>query len=288
MFKCVEMNSCGRASETSRSQLSLILLSKFSASLSRCLLATLALPLTIGTLSAAQQPPTLLVAAAADLAPIQDDLRLSFYKVSGERVTFVLASSGMLVQQIRQGAPYDVYLSANESFVQDAVRTGHVIADSVRVYAHGRLGLWSKDGKCRALKDLVDSSVRHIAIANPAHAPYGMAAREALKNQGLLDLLSEKLVLGENVRQAFQLGESRNADAVVTAWTLLFDKGGVLLPESWHNPIRQAGGVVAASPRRRPAEAFLNFLASPAGRDLLQRKGLFPPTPSGAPGRRRP
>ena len=282
------MNSRGTVSVASRSQLSLTLLLKFSAALSRCLLTILALPLAIGGLSAVQQPPTLLVAAAADLAPLQDDLREAFYKVSGERATFVLASSGMLAQQIRQGAPYDVYLSANESFVQDAVRSGHIVADSVRVYAHGRLGLWSKDGRSRTLKDLVDSSVRHIAIANPAHAPYGMAAREVLNNQGLLDLLSEKLVLGENVRQAFQLAESGNADAVITAWTLLFDKGGVLLPESWHKPIRQAGGVVAASPRRRSADAFLNFLTSPAGRELLQHKGLFPPTPSDAPGRRRP
>jgi len=282
------MNSRGPASVDSRNQLSLIPVSKFSAALSRCLNAILALSLTIGVLCAGQQPPTLLVAAAADLAPLQDDLREAFYKVSGERVTFVLGSSGMLARQIQQGAPYDVYLSANESFVQDAVRSGHIVADTVRVYAHGRLGLWSKRGGTRTLKDLLDSSIRHIAIANPAHAPYGMAAREALENQGLLDLLSEKLVLGENVRQAFQLAESGNADAVITAWTLLFDKGGVLLPESWHRPIRQAGGAVVASRRRRSAEEFLNFLTSPAVREILKRKGLFPPTPSDAPGRRRP
>ena len=218
----------------------------------------------------------LLVAAAADLARTQASLSASFAKTAGIHVRFTFGSSGMLARQIENGAPYDVFLSANEGFVRELTKTGKIVPDSVVNYASGRLGLWSRSGRYRKLTDLLDPAVRHVAIANPVHAPYGMAAREALKRQGFWEKLEKKLVYGENVQQAFQFAQSGNADAVITAWSLVHDRGGVLLPDAWHQPVRQVGGAVAGRPNTEAARRFLRFLAGPEGRKILEKSGFAP------------
>ncbi len=189
----------------------------------------------------------------------------------------ILGSSGILARQIEQGAPYDVYLSANESYVEGLVTAGKLARDSVRVYALGRLGIWSRDGRFRDLDDLTSERVLHIALANPAHAPYGVAAREALRKLNLWPELEPKVVYGENVRQALQYAESGNADAAVTAWSLVFNRGGVLVPAELHAPIRQSGGVATASRRPVAARRFLEFLRGPEGRKLLESNGFSLP-----------
>jgi molybdate transport system substrate-binding protein len=236
-------------------------------------------PLLVAGLAFAQpQPPTLLIAAAADLASVETPLLQAFTRSSGIPARFVLGASGMLARQIEQGAPYDVFLSANESFVTELARAGKLAPDSVTVYASGRLGLWSKSGDVKALADLRKPAVLHVAMANPAHAPYGLAAKQALENQGLWKELERRVVYGENVRQALQFAESGNADAVLTAWTLLFDRGGILLPDAWHAPIRQACGMAQATRNPETARKFLRFLTSPEGRRILESRGLFPPS----------
>jgi molybdate transport system substrate-binding protein len=247
--------------------LSTILLSNFSHVLSTCL--------------ADQSPsPELLVAAAADLAPLQEPLTRAFERASGIRLRFVLGSSGMLSRQIEQGAPYDVFLSANENCVAELTGAGRLAPDSVRTYASGRIALWSKDGRIQRLEDLRSPRVLHLAIPNPVHAPYGAAAKEALVNQGLWKELQPRVVFGENVRQAFQYAQSGNSEAVITAWSLVFSQGGILLPEKLHSPIRQSGGIVASTRQAAAARRFLDFLTGPEGQRILQAGGLFPP---GAP-----
>ncbi|MDX2151281.1 MAG: molybdate ABC transporter substrate-binding protein [Bryobacteraceae bacterium] len=228
--------------------------------------------------SLAEEP--ILVAAAADLAPLQGDLEKAF---SG-RVRFTFGSSGMLARQIAAGAPYDVYLSANEQFVVDLIRSGAVAPDTVRTYASGRLGLWSKKG-IRTLAGLDSAAVRHVAIANPAHAPYGVAAQQVLQSERLWERLRVKLVLGENVRQAFEYARTGNADATLTAWTLVHKAGGVLIPETLHRPIRQAGAVVRASRRQAEGRRLLEYLVSEAGQTMLEKHGLgrAPRSPSKKP-----
>ena len=217
------------------------------------------------------------VAAAADLAPLEPALVRLYRQSTGASLAITLGSSGMLAAQIRQGAPYDVYLSANEDLVMDLARGGFVSSTSVRTYATGRLGLWSADGSIPGITELAGAKVRFLTLPNPKHAPYGTAAVEALRSQRLWNRLAPKVVYGENVRQAFEFASTGNADAVITSWTLVFDKGGILLPETWHRPIRQAAGVVAASPRQQAAQRFLDLLLSAEGQALLQRYGLFPP-----------
>ena len=180
----------------------------------------------------------------------------------------------MLARQIEQGAPYDVFLSANERFVTDLAKSGRLAPDSVRVYAYGRLGLWSRDGAVTRLEQLRDRRVVHLAIANPASAPYGAAARQVLEGTGLWKAVESKVVYGENVRQALQFAESGNADAVITAWSLVFERGGVLLPDGGHSPIRQAGAVVAGRPDEAVARRFLDLLGSEEGRRILGAHGF--------------
>jgi molybdate transport system substrate-binding protein len=209
----------------------------------------------------------LIIAAASDLAPLTPKLERA-YK---EKIRFTLASSGSLKQQIENGAPFDVFLSANEQYVKDLAGTG-LVTDAT-IYATGRIALWSPNGSVSSLADLKKKSVTHIAIPNPQHAPYGVAARQALESQGVWKDVEPKIVYGENVRQALQFAESGNVEAVITSWTLLIGKG-TLLPAEWHSPIRQTGAVVKSSNQPDAARRFLKFLLSPEIQKILNDGGL--------------
>jgi molybdate transport system substrate-binding protein len=211
----------------------------------------------------------LIVAAASDLAPLAPKLE----KAYREKIRFTLASSGSLKQQIENGAPFDVFLSANEQYVKDLATAG-LVTDAT-VYATGRIALWSPNGSVKSLADLKKTSVIHLAIPNPEHAPYGVAAREALESQGVWKDVEPKAVYGENVRQALQFAESGNVDAVITSWTLLIGKG-TLLPAEWHSPIRQTGAVLKSSKQQEAARRFLKFLISPETQKILNAGGLWP------------
>jgi molybdate transport system substrate-binding protein len=222
-----------------------------------------------------------LVAAAADLAPLESQLTQGFAATGGGNLRFTFGSSGMLARQIENGAPYDVFLSADEKLVQDLAAHGKLIRGSVASYATGRLGLWSARETPASPGALLDSRIRLVAIANPEHAPYGAAARALLERAGLWTRLQPKMVLAENVRQAYEYASSGNADAVITSWTLLWNKPGAkLLPAGGHPPIRQSGGIVAGTQREPQARAFLRFLLSPAGQSILCAGGLFSPAVS--------
>jgi molybdate transport system substrate-binding protein len=218
----------------------------------------------------------LIIAAASDLAPLAPKLQQA-YK---EKIRFTLGSSGSLKTQIENGAPFDVFLSANEQYAKDLASAG--LVTNVIVYATGSLALWSPNGSVKSLEDLKKKSVVHLAIPNPQHAPYGVAAREALESRHLWKEVEPKIVYGENVRQALQFAESGNADAVLTSWTLLIGKG-ILLPDDWHSPIRQAGAVVKSSSQIEAAKAFLKYLSSPEAQKIFNEGGLRPYKPSTEP-----
>lgn len=231
----------------------------------------------VASFSFAARP--LLVAAAADLAPLEVPLTRGYAAAGGGALRFVFGSSGMLARQIENGAPYDVFLCANEQFVGDLTAQKHLIPETVAAYATGRLGLWSAHGTPASFAALADAKIRLVAIANPQHAPYGAAARALLERAGLWDTLQPKIVLAENVRQAYEYARTGNADVVITSWTLLKGESGAkLLPEIDHPPIRQSGGVVTGTQREARARAFLRFLLSPAGQSILRDGGLFPPS----------
>ena len=186
----------------------------------------------------------------------------------------------MLARQIENGAPFDLFLSADEYQVEPLVKKNKIDPDSRQIYAIGRVALWSKSGTFKDLKDL--PKAQHIAMANPLHAPYGRAAREALEKAGLWAQLQDRVVLAESVRQAYQFAESGNADVCLTAYSMVYDQGGILIRDDLHRPLRQIGAVVNKSKRRKEAAAFLDFLLSPAGRALLATHGfnLMPGAPT--------
>ncbi|HLH04421.1 MAG TPA: molybdate ABC transporter substrate-binding protein [Bryobacteraceae bacterium] len=241
--------------------------------MSRILSSSLLLFLSISVpLCVAQQ--TLTVATAADLAPLQPDL-LKLYP----HLRFVTSASAILMQQIENGAPYDVFLSANAAYVDQLAQKRKIEPDSVVVYAVGRLGLLWRDGKPREFKDLADPAVRLVIFANPKLAPYGLAARQSIEHAGIWGKVESKIVYAENVRQALEIFESGNGDAVLTSASLLQGKPAQLVPNDWHAPIEQKAGVVSASPNQTAARGFLKQLTGPAGQAVFARHGFARPAP---------
>jgi molybdate transport system substrate-binding protein len=192
-------------------------------------------------------------------------------------VRLVNGSSAVLAQQIGNAAQFDLFLSANAAFVDQLASNGKILPGSVKPYAVGRLGVLWRDGKKHPLRELTTSAAKYIALPNPKLAPYGVAAQEALEYAGLWGMVQSKVVYGENVRQALQLVESGNADAVITSDSLLQGKDADLIPADWHKPIIQKAGIVAASQNRERARRFLEFLLSPAGQAILARYGFGKP-----------
>lgn len=219
----------------------------------------------------------LTIAAASDLAPLRQALIDEFDRAHPCKLTFTFSSSGQLASQIEQGAPYDIYLSASEEYVKKLSSAGLIERDSVTVFARGRLGLWApaKAGGV-SIHSLGDAGFKKIAIANPAHAPYGSAAKQALVASGVWEGLQPRLVLGENVRQALQFAETGNVDAVITAWSLVKNKPGAsALDVGLHKEIRQTLGILAASANKANARLFSKWLASGKGRTLLGAAGFY-------------
>jgi molybdate transport system substrate-binding protein len=227
-------------------------------------------------------PEPLVVSAASDLILAFEELGALYEQAAGTPVVFNFGSTGKLAQQIDQGAPVDLFAAANVAFVDDLVAKGRVLPDSVQLYARGRITLWTRVDSSltiESVEDLLKPEVRRVAIANPDHAPYGMAARQALRTAGVWETVQPKLVLGENVRQTLQFAETGDVDVAVVALSLSVTSGGrwTLIPEELHVPIDQALAVVADSPRQAQARDFAAFINGPQGRPIMRKYGFVLP-----------
>ena len=227
---------------------------------------------------------TLTVAAAADLIPAFEELGAVFTQQTGIAVVFNFGSTGQLTQQIEQGAPIDVFAAANRSYVDDLNRSGLVIEDTIALYAQGRLTLWTRADSSltfTTVDDLTQAAVNRIAIANPEHAPYGVAARETLESAELWERLQPKLILGENVAQTLQYAETGNVDVALVALSLSIAAGDVgryeLIPAELHNPLDQALAVIRRTKYEAEARQFALFVNSETGRKIMQRYGFILP-----------
>lgn len=233
---------------------------------------------------AADTPPvTLLVSAAASLTFAFQELGALFEQATGTEVVFNFGSSGQLAQQIAHGAPMDIFAAANIRFIDMLEEQGLIIPDTRVPYAEGRLTLWTRADRPRrltGLDDLLQPEVERVAIANPSHAPYGVAAREALQAAGLWERLGPKLVMGADVRQTFQYAATGNVDAAIIALSLSVQGAGrwVLLPAHLHGPIIQAVVVLKRTRHAAQARQFVAFLTSPQGQAVLQRYGFTAPS----------
>lgn len=235
--------------------------------------------------AAAQEP---VIAAASDLQFALEEVSQSFTKETGEQVKLSFGSSGNFARQIRQGAPFQMFLSADENYVFDLAKEG-LVRDRGELYALGRIVIivphgsrLKADGSLDDLKAaLTDGRVSKFAIANPEHAPYGKRAEEALRHRGLWDGVKDKLVLGENISQTAQFATSGSTQGGITAYSLaLSPKVSALgpyavIPNEWHEPLRQR--MVLTKTAGPAAERFYAFVQTPAARKIFIKYGFVLP-----------
>lgn len=230
------------------------------------------------------------VAAAADLtAPLQE-LAASYQERTGVVVKLSFGASGALTQQIQNGAPFDIFFSADMDYPKQLIASGQADGSTLYRYAVGQLALWVPndsplDVEHKGMNALLDPSVKKIALANPQHAPYGRAAVAALKHYGLYEKVSDRLVLGENVSQAAQFVESGNAQAgfVPLAHAVapaMQGKGKYwIVPADAHPPLDQGVVLISRSPHQHQEDArtFLGFVKTEEAAGVLRRYGFSAP-----------
>ena len=224
----------------------------------------------------------LTVAAASDLMPAFEEIGREFESAQKTKVVFVFGSTGLLTKQIENGAPMDLFAAANVSYVEQLEQKGLIIPGTKAIYARGGITLWTPaDSNLRLLdiRDLARPEVQRVAIANPDHAPYGLAARQALETAGIWERVRPKLVYGDNIRQTLQYAETGNVDVAIVALSLSTQSRGrwTLIPENLHKPIDQGLAIIKTTKNEPAARAFAAFISGPQGRAIMQKYGFtFP------------
>jgi molybdate transport system substrate-binding protein len=241
-----------------------------------------------------EEPATeVVIAAAADLRFAMDSLVVVFTRNNPDvSIKVVYGSSGNFFEQIGNGAPFDLFFSADINYPRQLKEQGKAIS-VVHVYGTGQLVLWSKtiDPAVAKMNTLLSSSVKKIAIANPAHAPYGQRAEESLHYYKLYDQIKDKLVIGENIAQTAQYAQSGAADIGIIALSLALSpamqqSGGKywLIPAVAHAPLEQGFVLLPHSKDNKGAEQFAVFFSSPAAMSILQSFGFGQlPSPATSP-----
>jgi molybdate transport system substrate-binding protein len=232
--------------------------------------------------------PELVIAAAADLSSVLKDVADGYEKKTGVKVKLSFGASGALTQQIQNGAPFDLFFSADMDYPRQLIAAGAADGASLYQYAVGKLVLWVPadsplDVEHKGTSVLLDPTVKKIAVANPQHAPYGRAAVAALKHAGIYDRVSDRLVLGENVSQAAQFVESGNAQAGFVALAhavapAMQGKGKFWeVPADFYPPLAQGVVVLSHSQHKKEAAEFVQYLKTEEVSELLHRYGFTLP-----------
>lgn len=230
----------------------------------------------------------LTIAAAADLSSALKDIGDGFEKSTGVHLRLSFGASGALTQQIENGAPFDLFFSADMGYPQQLIKDNQADGASLYEYAVGKLVLWVPadsplDVEHKGIQVLLDPSVKKISIANPQHAPYGRAAVEALKHAGLYDRLSDRFVIGENVSQAAQFVESGNTQAGFVALAhaaapSMQGKGKYwIVPTDYYAPLAQGMVILSHSSHKKEAEQFVEYFKTKPVADTLQKYGFTLP-----------
>jgi molybdate transport system substrate-binding protein len=221
----------------------------------------------------------LTIAAASDLTPAFEEIGREFESANKTKVVFTFGSTGMLTRQIENGAPFDLFAAANVSYIDELDKKGLIISDSKAVYARGRITLWTpgtSNIRLQGIEDLARPEVMRIAIANPDHAPYGLAAKQALESAGIWDRVKPKLVFADNIRQTFQYAATGNVDVAIVSLSLSTESRGrwTLIPEELHQPIDQGLGIIKTTKNEKAARAFAEFLSGPQGQAIMKKYGF--------------
>jgi len=249
-------------------------------------LPSLLLLLCVSTHSNAQKKQ-IRVAAAADLQTVMPEIAAQFEVASGTHVELIFGSSGNLFAQIQNGAPLDLFFSADSEFPAKLVQSGRAEPRSAVTYAVGGLVLWLPPGancdpQTEKWKCLLKPEISKVAIANPAHAPYGRAAVQALQFVHLYEQVRPKLVYGENISQAAQFAQSGNAQASLLSQSQVHSpalEGGRLweIPRDAYPPIEQTAVVLTSARDKSAAREFLEFVTRGGGRAVLEKSGFHLP-----------
>jgi molybdate transport system substrate-binding protein len=227
------------------------------------------------------------VAAAADLKFAMAKLAEQFERETGTKVDVTYGSSGNFFSQIQNGAPFDLFFSADVEYAKKLEAAGFARPGTLYTYALGRIVIWMPPGITvdvtkQGWNALLDASVQKIAIANPEHAPYGRAAVAALQKAGIYEQVKSKLVYGENISQAAQFVQSGNAQAGIIARSLAVSSGmsngkAWEIPAEMHPSIEQAAILLTGVKSKKAARAFLDFVKSTTGRGILLKHGFAVP-----------
>jgi molybdate transport system substrate-binding protein len=228
------------------------------------------------------------IAAAADLQFAMQDIGAQFQKATGKNVKLIYGSSGAFFQQLQNGAPFDMFFSANLDYAKKLETAGLTLPGSYYQYAKGKIVIWvPKDSTLdlsSGLHSLLNPRVKKIAIANPQHAPYGQAAVAAMQKEGIYDSVKGKVVLGENIAQTASFVVSESADVGILALSLALspsmkDKGRYQeVPTNEYPPIEQACVILGSSKDKKMAQQFLSFVKTPAIGETLKRYGFEVPS----------
>jgi molybdate transport system substrate-binding protein len=244
------------------------------------ILVALALPLPV--IASLQDSPVITISAASDLRFAFEEIKEAFEEETGIGVDFNFGSTGQLAQQIESGAPVDVFAAANVSYIDDLAAEALVIEETRTLYARGQIVLWTHPDSAlevETIDRLADDDIGRIAIANPDHAPYGTAAREALVSAGIWDAVQDKLVLGENISDTLRYGETGNVDVAIVALSLAIPGDGrwTIVPQELYLPLDQEMAVIAGTPHEDEARAFVAFVSSERGREIMREYGFALP-----------
>lgn len=247
-----------------------------------CILQLLLLSCLLLAASVFAEEKPLTIAAAADLSFALKEISQKFERDTGIKVALSFGSTGMLARQIENGAPFDVFFAASEKYIDELKDKGLIIPNTKELYAQGRivLALNKISGiKAKKLEDLISPFIKKIAIANPDHAPYGIAAMEALKKLNLWDALKPKLVYGENIRQALQYIQTGNAQAGIIALSVVDapEITWTLIDHNIHNSINQAVAVIKTTKAEKEAREFIDYVNGPHSRPIMKKYGFLLP-----------
>jgi molybdate transport system substrate-binding protein len=232
-----------------------------------------------GTRAPGTAPRELTVAAASDLTAAFEEIGREFEARDKIKPVFVFGSTGLLTRQIEHGAPFDVFAAANESYIDQLQQKGLLIEGTKTIYGRGHLTMWTMADstlKLEKIEDLTNSDVHRIAIANPDHAPYGQAARDALQTAGIWEKVQPKLVYGDNIRQTLQFAATGNVEVAIVAVSLSVQNKGrcVLIPETLHKPLLQAMAIIKSTKNEDASRSFTDFVTGSKGREILANYGF--------------
>jgi molybdate transport system substrate-binding protein len=227
---------------------------------------------------------TTLVAVASDFTKPMTEIAAEFEKATGHTAKLSFGSSGKAFAQIQSGAPFEIYLSASEKYPLELEKTGFAVTGSHFIYAVGKLVLWSvtpgyvdDQGKI-----LTTANFKHIALADPAHAPYGVVAEEVMKSLGVLDKLRPLFVMGENISQTFQFVSTGNAELGFVGLAQVIDVhsgkigsgSGWIVPDNLHSPFHQVAVLLKTGDENPAAHALMDFLKSPTALAIIEKYGF--------------